>query len=338
MRLKNHLLSTLILGASMLGFSAPANAEEFSLHLDPGVIQPLSDPQDVIYQTGVMMNARGMFNLTPWFSVGPSLSSAYLPKSVDNGSNAGVLWQFGAALRLQRNHDLSNTDGVSPYVNLDLMAAHTGNLWRPAIGAQVGLDMTTDQQHSFWFGPFIGYTHLFQTSNTQDGLMLDDRDPNMFTAGLSFTFDFPPRTRVVHDKVVETQYVTVTHAPEVKESVVIPEKLEFTQKVYFDWDKSVLRWESKDKLNEVIAKLNAHKDVAIHVQGHASSDGQKTHNEKLAAERAESVRQYLVSHGVDTNRLTVDNFGIDRPAADNQRQEGRERSRRVEFEVTFTSK
>jgi outer membrane protein OmpA-like peptidoglycan-associated protein len=339
-----RLLSVLALGVSAIAIAPSAHADEkFSLHLDPGIVQPLTAPQDNIYQTGMTMAARGMFNLKPWLSIGPSVSADYLPKSIDNGSNAGVLWQFGGAVRLQRTHNLFNDDGVwSPYVNLDLMAAHTGNLWRPAFDVQVGMDVATDVQHSFWFGPYVGYQHVFQTSGFQDGLALDRHDPNLLTVGLSLTFDFPPHAHVVHERVIENRVVripgsTVVIHDQAQMVAAVPEKLEFKEHVYFDWDKSVLRWESKDKLDAVIAKLNAHKTVAVHVQGHASSDGQKAHNEVLAAARAESVRQYLVAHGVDASRLTVDNFGVDRPAADNKVQEGRERSRRVEFEVTFTS-
>lgn len=338
------LLSALAIGISAVVIVPSAHADEkFSLHLDPGIVQPLNDPQDNIYQTGMTMSARGMFNLKPWLSIGPAVSADYLPKSVDDGSNAGVLWQFGGAVRLQRSHNLFNDDGIwSPYVNVDLMAAHTGNLWRSAFGAQIGVDVTTDDQHSFWFGPYLGYQHVFQTADSQDGLSLDRRDPNLLTAGLSVTFDFPPHARVVRQQVIEQRLVRIPGSIVVvhdqpRVAAVAPEKLEFKEHVYFDFDKSVLRWESRDKLDAVVAKLNAHKNVAVHVQGHASSDGQKLHNEALAAARAESVRQYLVAHGVDASRLTVDNFGVDHPASDNKVQEGRERSRRVEFEVTFTS-
>ena len=340
-----RLLSVLALGIAAIAIAPSAHADEkFSLHLDPGLVQPLTDPQANIYQTGMTMSARGMFNLKPWLSIGPAVSADYLPKSVDNNTNAGVLWQFGGAVRVQRSHNIFSDDGIwSPYINVDLMAAHTGDLWRPAFDAQVGFDVTTDVQHSFWFGPFVGYQHVFQTSDTQGGLSLDRHDPNLLTAGLSLTFDFPPHAHVVHDRVIENRVVrvpgptVVVHDQAQAVAAAAPAKLDLTEHVYFDFDKSVLRWESKDKLDAVIAKLNAHPNVQVVITGHASSDGQKAHNVQLSAQRTVAVRDYLVAHGVDSARLIGLPKGIDVPAADNKVQEGRERSRRVEFEVTFTS-
>ena len=350
-----RLLSALTIGAAALAFAPMAHADEtFSLHVDLGATQPLTAPQDQIYQLGPSLTARGLFNLHPWFNLGPVVEAAYLPKAIDDGSNAGVLWQGGVAFRIQRTHDLMGHDidsdplksGVwSPYFNMDLTAAHTGNLWRPAMDLQVGMDVATDSRHSFWFGPYIGYTHVFQTSDTQSGQLLDPRDVNLLQAGVSFTWDYPQRERVVRERVIEQRVVRVPGETQVlvlrqqvPVPVAAPAELNLTQHVYFDFDKSVLRWESVDKLNEVVAALKKFPNKSIHVQGHASSDGQKAHNERLAAARAESVRAFLVAHGIDANRLTVDNFGIDRPAGDQKTQEGRERSRRVEFEINVTTK
>ncbi len=349
--MRTHLmLSALAIGAATFVASTAHAEEKFALHLDLGMSQPLNDPQDTLYQTGIDMHVRPMFNLKPWLQVGPQVQASYFPKTVDDGSNAGVLWQFGGAVRLQRSHDLFGHDGDadlmksgawSPYINLDLSAAHTGNLWRPAVDAQVGMDVTTDRNHSFWFGPYLGYEHIFQTDNHQDGLTLDSHDVNLLTAGISGTFDFPPRTRtrVVYHREVDVVPVRVVERVTVTQTVAVkePDTFELKQHVYFDFDKSVLRWESKDKLDEVVAKIKSHPGTKIHVQGHASPDGQKAHNEKLAAARAESVRKYLVDHGVDASQLTVDNFGIDRPVGNQKVLEGRERSRRVEFEITVTS-
>ena len=341
-----RLLSALAIGAAAFATPQLAHAENFSLHLEPGMAQPLNAPQDNIYTTGMVLGAKGMFNLKPWLSVGPSVSAVYLPRIIDDGSNAGVLWQFGGSARLQRDRTLFRLgiDGDwSPWIDVDLTAAHTGQLWRPALDLGVGLETALDHNHAAWWGPFIRYTHVFQTSDRQDFTLLDDHDVSIFQAGISFSFDFPSRARTVvqtvHSKDVEVRLVPMlkTECPKCAGAVAQAAPLELKEKVYFDWDKSTLRWESKDKLDAVVAKLQAHPGARIHVQGHASSDGQKVHNEKLAGARAEAVRQDLVSHGVVASSLTVDNFGVDRPAGDQKKQEGRERSRRVEFEITVTA-
>jgi len=343
MRRNLRILSALTLGLSALLCGPNAHAEDFSLHLEPGIAQPVSQPQDNIYGTGVVLGAKGMFALKPWLSLGPSVSAMYLPKSTDDGSNAGVLWQFGPSVRFQRTRS-DRVDGVgfSPWIDLDAMVAHTGDLWRPAVDVGVGMEMALDKNNSAWWGPVFRYTHVFQTASTQDSSLLDSRDANVLQAGLSFSFDFPTKTHTKY--LVKTVPVYLTTATTVSQddkpcpvATKEPDKFELTEHVYFDWDSSNLRWESRDKLDAVIAKLKEHPSVSIRVQGHASSDGQKTHNVKLAAGRAASVLKYLTSHGVDASRLTVDNFGIDRPSVANSNKEGRERNRRVEFEVTFTS-
>lgn len=339
-----RLLSTLTIGLSALAIAPSALADEsFALHLDTGVSQPLTFPQSNIYTLGEGINARGMFNLRPWLTVGPVVEASYFPKLVDDGSNAGTLWQFGGAVRLQRSHDNFGANGYwSPYVNMDLTAGYTGDLWRPTLGFQVGLDVPTDSQHSVWFGPYLGYTHVFQTASTQNASLLDPNDVNLFTGGVSLTFDFPPHSRqvvrVIHDQTpTVVNVVSFGKNEPCEKAAPAREELSLVHRVYFDKDRATLRWESKDKLDEVVARLQKFPNRNIHVQGHASSEGQKSRNEKLAAERADAVRNYLVSHGVDSSRLTVDSFGVDRPAADNKTAEGRERSRRVEFEITVTT-
>jgi outer membrane protein OmpA-like peptidoglycan-associated protein len=334
-----RLLSALTLGLSALFVAPKANAEDFSLHLEPGIAIPVSPPQDNLYGAGPALGVKGMFALKPWLTLGPSVSAMYFPKQADDGSNAGVLWQFGPSLRLQRRRD-DKVEGVglSPWVDVDLMAGVTGDLWRPTFDVGVGAETALDSHNSAWFGPFLRFTHMFQTSSTDGAALLDKRDPNIFQAGVSFSFDFPQKThtRVVEHVKTQTALLLVPVVSDQPCPVPATKPVEFTEHVYFDWDSANLRWESRDKLDGVIAKLKEHQGVAISVQGHASSDGQKSHNEKLAAARAAAVQKYLTDHGVDGARLTVQNFGIDRPAATNKTQEGRERNRRVDFEVTFT--
>lgn len=339
-----YFLSALALGFSAF-FAAPrtAHAEDFSLHLEPGIIQPLNNPQADIYQTGMVLGAKGMFNLKPWLTLGPSVSAAYFPKVTDDGSNAGVLWQFGGSLRAQRSHSIFNDDGNwSPWVDVDLMAGHTGNLWRPTFDVGVGIDAALDQNHSAWIGPFLRYTQVLQTSYHQDGAALDRSNPALLQAGLSVSFDFPTRTKVsvvrTHDVEVRTVHVVEHDHAAVVQATPAPEKFELTEHVYFDFDKAVLRWESRDKLDAVVRKLNEHPQVNLLVKGHASSDGQLSHNQELAQRRTIAVVDYLISHGVSASRLQGEGFGVNYPAAPNTTQEGRERNRRVEFTVTFTSK
>ena len=341
--MRTHLLlSALTVVGAVVAMTPQAHAETFSVHLEPGMAQSIGSPQENIFGTGLTLGAKGLFLLNRNVAVGPSVSTMYLPHWDDTNKNAGVLWQFGGSIRLQGNHNAKS--GWSPWIDADLMAAATGNLWRPAFDVGLGEEMALDQEHEVWFGPFLRYSHVLQTSFHQDGASLDRNDPQQLIAGLSFTFDFPPKKQVVnHTEVYRSERIVFVpihpdNTGTVATATAAPASFDLSEHVYFDWDKSVLRWESRDKLDEVAGKLNQHPKMTIHVQGHASSDGQLSHNQQLAVARTIAVVNYLVNHGhVDINRLKAEPCGIDYPAASNAFQEGRERNRRVQFEVNFSS-
>src|SRR5690606_27826959 len=111
-------------------------------------------------------------------------------------------------------------------------------------------------------------------------------------------------------------------------------KIEIREKIQFEHAKAAIKEESHDLLNEIVQviKDNSHiKKIAI--EGHASSDGNKAFNKKLSDDRAKSVRTYLVEHGVSEDKLTAKGFGDEKPIADNETEEGREKNRRVEFNI-----
>lgn len=325
--MRKHLSVAAAFVIALLGFAGTAKADNsFQLHLEPGLAQPLSAPQDQLYQTGGVLGAKGMFAVRPYLSVGPSVSAMYLPRMIDNGQNAGTIWQFAGSVRLQTDRRADGSQNtfqfVNPWVDMDLGGAQTGNLTRPVWDLGIGAEVPLDQNHIFWMGPFLRYTHIFQTSDVQDGNALDPRDVNIFQAGLSFSFDAPTRRKVVvrHD-VRTVERVDYHPCPPPQEVAVAspPEKVNLSERVYFDFDSSKLRWESRDKLDAVVAELKKHPSLKIHVEGHASSDGNKLHNVKLSGERTAAVVMYLVQHGVDASRLEGVAMGIDHPATPPQR-------------------
>ncbi len=116
--------------------------------------------------------------------------------------------------------------------------------------------------------------------------------------------------------------------PPPKEPISIVAKVEFVS------GQAVILEVSKPVLNEVAIKLNNHPEVRrLRIEGHSDAVGNADYNRRLSQERAESVRAYLIEQGVDHNRLTAVGYGPDRPIADNETPEGRERNRRVEFTI-----
>lgn len=111
------------------------------------------------------------------------------------------------------------------------------------------------------------------------------------------------------------------------------EKVSFAADAFFDFDKTVLKADGKAKLDDLVSKLNGMDLEVIIAVGHTDSIGTDAYNEKLAIRRAEAVKAYLVSKGIETNRVYTEGKGEKQPVADNKTAEGRAKNRRVEIEV-----
>ena len=104
--------------------------------------------------------------------------------------------------------------------------------------------------------------------------------------------------------------------------------------VLFESAKWQLLPTAQTKLNDVADALTKQdKESAIVVEGHTDSQGAAAMNQELSQKRAESVRTYLVSRGIATDRITAQGLGPSRSIADNTSPEGRANNRRVEIVV-----
>jgi OOP family OmpA-OmpF porin len=101
--------------------------------------------------------------------------------------------------------------------------------------------------------------------------------------------------------------------------------------VEFDNNKATLRQESFAILDKTAASMQHWADAKIEVGGHTDSVGTDEHNMTLSQQRAEAVRNYLISKGIAADRLTVKGYGETKPVADNETEEGRFKNRRVEL-------
>ena len=105
---------------------------------------------------------------------------------------------------------------------------------------------------------------------------------------------------------------------------------------FFDFDKSVLKPEGKAKLDDLTGKLKGITLEVIIAVGHTDSVGSDAYNQKLSVKRSEAVKAYLVSKGIEANRVYTEGKGEKQPTADNKTAEGRTKNRRVEIEVVGT--
>ena len=132
----------------------------------------------------------------------------------------------------------------------------------------------------------------------------------------------------------------VTPAPAAKPAPKPPapvsQKVTFAADAFFDFNKSVLKPEAKAKLDDLVGKLKGISLEVIIAVGHTDAIGGDAYNQKLSVRRAESVKAYLVTKGIEPNRIYTEGKGKKQPVADNKTNEGRAKNRRVEIEVVGT--
>jgi outer membrane protein OmpA-like peptidoglycan-associated protein len=106
-------------------------------------------------------------------------------------------------------------------------------------------------------------------------------------------------------------------------------------KVFFKFNKWDIDPRSFELLDDVATVMNqVPEELHFRVEGHTDSKGSATYNRNLSQRRADAVKDYLVSKGVKSGRLSASGFGEDRPIDTNRTSDGRARNRRVEFNVS----
>jgi OmpA-OmpF porin, OOP family len=113
-------------------------------------------------------------------------------------------------------------------------------------------------------------------------------------------------------------------------------KVTYAADAFFDFDRANLKPEGRAKLDDLVSKV---KDINLEVViavGHTDSVGADNYNQRLSVRRAEAVKSYLVSKGIEKNRVYTEGKGEKQPVADNKTGEGRAKNRRVEIEVVGT--
>jgi len=126
-------------------------------------------------------------------------------------------------------------------------------------------------------------------------------------------------------------------APAPAAPAVTQSKITLQADTLYDFDKSTLKPEGKATLDKIAADLSKIKLEVIIAVGNTDSVGTDAYNMALGQRRAQSVKDYLVSKGVDQSRIYTESKGKSNPVASNATAEGRAKNRRTDIEVVGTA-
>jgi len=181
-----------------------------------------------------------------------------------------------------------------------------------------------------------GFGSCVRTGYWTPALAIEECDPDLVARSAEPVA--PPKPAPAPKPAAKPAAPAPAAKPAAKPAAVAPvtEKVTLAADVLFDFDKSVVKPEGKTKLDELVSKLKAINLEVIIAIGHTDSIGSDQYNQKLSMRRAQSVKTYMVSKGIQANRIYTEGKGEKQPVAPNTTKEGRQKNRRVEVEVVGT--
>ena len=225
-----------------------------------------------------------------------------------------------------------NTSGdeKSPFVSFDDQRLYFSSNGRVGMG---GLDLFVSRRtgDTTWSEPEnLGYP--INTRGDESSLIVSPDGSTAIYAsdggqgGLDlYTFALPEAAR---PEPIEYKEEITEVAPELKvgESITL-------KNVFFQTGKYILLDISIVELDKVVEMMQSHPSLRIELGGHTDNVGNEASNQKLSEQRAKAVYDYLVAHGVASDRLSYKGYGQTQPVADNSTPEGRRQNRRTVFTI-----
>jgi OOP family OmpA-OmpF porin len=164
-------------------------------------------------------------------------------------------------------------------------------------------------------------------------------DVDLYSVNLVYKFGQPARVAPVAAApapapmpVSETQPAPVVAAV----AAPVSEKVTFAAEALFDFDRAVVKADGKTALDGLIGQLQGMDTEVMITVGHTDAVGSADYNQQLSVRRAEAVKAYLVSTGIDMTRVYTEGKGKTQPVGDNGTAAGRASNRRVTVEVVGT--
>ncbi len=113
-----------------------------------------------------------------------------------------------------------------------------------------------------------------------------------------------------------------------------PAKTYTLKNVHFETGRATLTISSYPALNELVEALKNKQNLIIEIAGHTDNVGTHEYNLKLSQDRAEAVRNYLISKGIAPHRVQAKGYADSQPVASNATEEGRAKNRRTEVRIS----
>ena len=259
-------------------------------------------------------------------------------------------------------HIFARDSRISPFVSIgagalhndaDGAEGHTHAMAQAGLGLMLQVGEKNDGAVKFSFRPEVKARYSFPKDNEPQDKYLD------YVAMLGFQLAFgdprpqptppvveppppspaPPPPAPPKDSDGDGVYDNLDKCPGTPRGVAVdaegcPRRGSATlQGVTFEFDSSRLTAESRPVLDDVAADLKKYPRLQVELQGHTDSKGSDAYNLKLSNQRAQSVREYLLSQGVGAQQLIAKGYGESQPVADNKTEEGRTENRRVVMQV-----
>jgi outer membrane protein OmpA-like peptidoglycan-associated protein len=101
--------------------------------------------------------------------------------------------------------------------------------------------------------------------------------------------------------------------------------------VLFEYNRATLKSGAQLNLSRLVSFLRSHPEQNILIEGHTDNTGSESYNQKLSEQRAQAVQNFLVSNGINPQRIMAQGFGEGYPVASNSSEAGRQQNRRVEI-------
>lgn len=110
--------------------------------------------------------------------------------------------------------------------------------------------------------------------------------------------------------------------------------LSMPEDILFDFDSYSVKNSVKNSLDGLAKALVENGDIKLKIDGHTDFIGTEQYNFNLSLKRANSIKKYLVTKGVQQNNISVEGYGKQNPVASNKTEQGRAKNRRVEFIIS----